>query len=58
MKINFFKKESPYFPFRWFFVFAFFILSILVYANSTGWRLLSFSNQEQWSAKGSGGYHK
>jgi hypothetical protein len=57
MKLNFFKPSSPYYPFRWFFVFTLLVVSLLVYANTTGWRLMSFSGQQQWNAKGPG-YHK
>jgi hypothetical protein len=57
MKLPFFKPESTYYPFRWFLVFVIALMGILVYANVTGWRILSSSEQEQWSSKGPG-YHK
>jgi hypothetical protein len=57
MKWNFFKPASPYFPFRLFIIVAFLITTWLLYADLTGWRLFTVSNQQQWSAKGPG-YHK
>lgn len=57
MKLNFFRPGSPYYPFRWFFVFTLLLVGLLVYANSAGWRLMSFSNQQQWNSRGPG-YHK
>ena len=53
----FFNRASVYYPFRWFIVFAISVFSLLAYADLTGWRLLSFSNQQQWSSRGPG-YHK
>ena len=44
------------FPFRWFIVIAIALAGLMAYADMTGWRLLSWG-QEQWNAKGPG-YHK
>jgi hypothetical protein len=57
MKINFFKSDSPLFPHRWFIVFLIGLMTLMVYADLTGLRLFSFSNQQQWNASGPG-YHK
>ena len=57
MKFNFFHAQSPYYPFRWFIIITFVLLSGLVYANLTGMRLLSFNSQKQWNASGPG-HHK
>lgn len=56
MKLNFFKPPSPLFPFRWLVLAALLLTTVLVYANLTGWRLLSFSRQQEWSAKGPGAH--
>jgi hypothetical protein len=55
-KYNFFRRESTLFPFRWFIVIAIALAGLMAYADMTGWRLLSWG-QEQWNAKGPG-YHK
>jgi hypothetical protein len=55
-KYNFFSRESMLFPFRWFIVIAIALAGLMAYADLTGWRLLSWG-QEQWNAKGPG-YHK
>jgi hypothetical protein len=57
MKINFFKAASPLYPFRWFIIIMLVLVVGLVYADLTGWRLFTFSNQQQWNASGPG-YHK
>ncbi|HEY0678147.1 MAG TPA: hypothetical protein VGD17_07665 [Chitinophagaceae bacterium] len=57
MNWNAFNKGSALFPFRWFIIFAIAVAGLMTYADMTGWRLFSFSNQQQWSANGPG-YHK
>jgi hypothetical protein len=57
MNINFFKPGTPYYPFRWFFIITIVLTGWLIYANMTGWRIMSSSSQQQWKARGSG-YHK
>ncbi|HVG16131.1 MAG TPA: hypothetical protein VM935_14270 [Chitinophagaceae bacterium] len=57
MKINFFKDTSPLYPLRWLLIFSISIAMLLAYANLSGWRILSFSGQQQWNASGPG-YHK
>lgn len=44
MKINFFKKDSALYPLRWFIMICVLSLGIMVYADITGWRLLSSSS--------------
>lgn len=56
MKINFFNSHSPLFPFRWFIIIALVLTGWMTYANLTGWRVLTFSNQQQWNASGPGGH--
>jgi hypothetical protein len=56
-KYNFFMKGSMLFPYRWIIVACIVLGGLMVYADLTGWRLLSFSDQEQWKAGGAG-YHK
>ena len=58
MKYNFFKKESAYYPFRWYFVFVFLVTSLMVYANTTGLRLFSATEQDEWRSSGGRMYHK
>ena len=53
-KMNFFKRESVLFPFRWFLIVAMAVAGLMVYADLTGWRLMAFSNQQQWSSTGPG----
>ncbi|HEX2607986.1 MAG TPA: hypothetical protein VHK91_11425 [Flavisolibacter sp.] len=57
MKIKFIKPDSPLYPFRWFIIIGICIASLMAYADVTGWRLFSFSTQQQWNAGGPG-YHK
>jgi len=57
MKINFFNTTSPFHPLRWFIIIMLVLVSTMVYADLTGWRLFTFSNQQQWNASGPG-YHK
>lgn len=56
MQINIFNKQSVIYPFRWFIVFALSLASFMTYADLTGWRLLSLSNQQQWSSSGPGSH--
>lgn len=57
MMINFFNHNHPLYSFRWFIVFALCIAGLMAYADLTGWRILSFSDGQQWNASGPG-YHK
>ncbi|WP_143016927.1 hypothetical protein [Dyadobacter soli] len=43
-------------PMKWYFVYVAALLGWLAYANLTGDRILSFDNQEQWTAGGSGSH--
>ncbi|MEI6945899.1 hypothetical protein V9K67_01780 [Paraflavisolibacter sp. H34] len=57
MKINFFDRGSPLYPFRWFILISLAIIGTVAYADNTGWRILSFGSQQQWNASGQG-FHK
>jgi hypothetical protein len=46
-----FKKLS------WFFIWALLLAGCMLFCNFTGYRVFSFSNQQQWQAGGAG-YHK
>jgi hypothetical protein len=54
MKINIFNRDSVMYPFRWFIVFTIGLAGLMSYADHTGWRLLSNSQQQQWNASGPG----
>lgn len=56
MKLNFFRRDSPLFPFRWYVLLTLSLVGILGYANLSGWRLFA-GGQQQWNASGPG-YHK
>jgi len=56
--LNFFNRGSTLYPFRWFLVFALALATLMSYADLTGWRLLSFSGQQQWNSSGPGTHHK
>lgn len=43
-------------PLRWFLMVVGLLAGILAYSDFTGLRLMSFSNQQQWSAAGPGGH--
>lgn len=43
-------------PLKWYFLLLIALSTLLTYADYTGWRLLSFSNQESWSASGPSGH--
>jgi hypothetical protein len=51
---NFLSKNSIAYPLRWFVILSIVLTCIMGYANMIGWRLLTFDNQEKWSASGSG----
>ena len=57
MKINFFNNDNVLFPFRWYIIIFLCVAGLMVYADITGMRLLTFSDGQQWSSKGPG-YHK
>jgi hypothetical protein len=57
MNWNFFKSASPLFPFRWLIIATLVLAGWLLYADRTGWRIATFSNQQQWTANGLG-HHK
>lgn len=40
-------------PMKWYFAYVAALLAWLAYANLNGDRILSFSNQEQWTSGGS-----
>lgn len=50
------KDFSSLYPVRWFLLVVALLGGVLAYSDYTGWRLLSFSNQEEWSAAGPGGH--
>ncbi|MBE9463579.1 hypothetical protein ACFP1I_11665 [Dyadobacter subterraneus] len=47
---------QSFYPMRWYFLFAIGMIGWMAYADYTGWRILSFSNNQQWSASGPGGH--
>lgn len=55
--INIFSEKSGFYKLRWFIVFCIASSLFMYYADTAGWRFLSFNNQESWRASGSG-YHK
>lgn len=55
-QFNIFSKNSVAYPLRWFIIACVVLTSIMGYANLVGWRLLTFGNQEKWSASGSGSH--
>ncbi|GAA4331880.1 hypothetical protein [Flaviaesturariibacter amylovorans] len=58
MKLNFFNRASPYYPFRWYVVFLLALTALMAFHDLTGRRMLSFSRDE-WNAGGPGNhYHK
>ncbi|HZH37384.1 MAG TPA: hypothetical protein VEX65_08915 [Flavisolibacter sp.] len=57
MKINPFQTGSFLYPFRWYIIFVLCVAGLMLYADLTGWRLLQFSEGQQWNADGPG-YHK
>jgi len=42
----------------WFFIWALLLACGMIFSNMTGYRILTFSGQQQWTAGGPGGYHK
>jgi hypothetical protein len=55
-QFNFLNKNSVAYPLRWFVIVSIVLTTIMGYANMVGWRLLSFDNQEKWSATGPGSH--
>lgn len=55
-QLNVFSKNATAYPLRWFVVASIAFISIMGYANIVGWRLLTFDNQEKWSASGPGSH--
>jgi hypothetical protein len=55
-KLNIFNKNAAYYPLRWFVVCCLSAVIFMYYADTVGWRFLSFNNQEKWSAAGSGSH--
>jgi len=55
-QLNIFSDSSVWFPLRWFIIFGIGMMAWLSYADYTGWRLLTFNNQQKWSASGPGGH--
>lgn len=43
-------------PLRWYLLIAGSLIGMMTYADYSGWRLLTFGNQQQWSAAGPGGH--
>lgn len=55
-KLNIFNKNNAYYPLRWFAVCSTSAILFMYYADATGWRFLTFNNQEKWSAAGPGSH--
>jgi len=47
---------QSFYPMRWYFLFVAGMIGLMAYADYTGWRILSFSNNQQWNASGPGGH--
>lgn len=56
MKLNFLKRRSPLFQFRWFIVTFLASALLMLYCDIAGRRMFSFSNQQQWSSSGPGSH--
>jgi hypothetical protein len=50
------KLLSMLYPVRWFLLIAAGLIGMMSYADLSGLRLLTFGNQQQWSASGPGGH--
>lgn len=50
------KWFSLLYPLRWYLLIAGGLICTMSYADYSGWRLLTFDNQQQWSASGPGGH--
>jgi len=50
------KLLSSLAPVRWFLLIAGGLIGLMTYADYSGWRLLTFASQQQWSASGPGGH--
>ncbi|ACU59067.1 hypothetical protein [Chitinophaga pinensis] len=55
---NPFKEESSMFPFRWFLLILALLSGVLLYSDSSGYRIFSGSGQQQWNASGQQHFHK
>lgn len=51
-----FKKESFFYPFRWFIMIAACLLGILVYTDATGYKIFNTTKDEKLTA-GTHAYH-
>ncbi len=47
---------EAYKPVKWIVLAGVILLGWLAYADYTGWRILSFNNQQQWGASGPNGH--
>lgn len=56
MNLNFFKKTSPLFEFRWFIITFIAVAGLMLYSDISGIRMFTFSNQQQWSSSGPGSH--
>lgn len=54
--LNIFNSESPLFSLRWFIVACIAGCLFMAFADTIGWRYLSFGNQQSWSASGPGSH--
>ena len=49
------KEQKKY---KWYFILISFVLSWMIYAETTGWNVFSSDSSEKWSAAGHQNYHK
>jgi hypothetical protein len=42
----------------WFFIWILILAGCMAYSNLSGYRIFTFSSQQQWNAGGPAGYHK
>lgn len=47
---------ANFYPMRWYLLVAGGLIGMMSYADYTGWRIMSFNNQQQWSAAGPSGH--
>lgn len=52
-----FFMKAKLLQFKWLYAVLLVLLAIMLYADSTGWRLFTFGSDNSWSAGGPG-YHK
>ncbi|MBN9298813.1 MAG: hypothetical protein J0I41_17575 [Filimonas sp.] len=43
-------------PYRWYLLFVAGVAMLMAYADYTGWRVLTFNQQQHWSASGPSGH--